>query len=482
MSTGNDGALADVLQGAAAEARPARLPEDLWSRGRRRHRLRVSAAVAVTAVLALVVAMPAVFGSGWRRAAPANDRPSVPSRVYPPMPLLQSTVQESAPGPAALILTGPGGFGANDSFGYEDRALVVGRNGSYRWVRNVNSVNAGESVLLSPDGRYIAGDRYQEGTQPGDDPWAFLTSVVDLTTGHVRTYEAGVPLAWSPGGRSLLTRTREGLLRVLEVESGAIVDLGVFGGAPEGSPIAFSPDGRRVALQVDHAVHIVDLVARTKRTLADLGDRRILAGPGAWTADGRIAVWRLLDCESSCATTETVGFDLAYVDAERGTDVNGPRFGTFPARGSRLLGWQSDGDAVVVRYHDARTADHSRPPDAPSDSAEWPEPNHAAPLVTRPEVMALRPGGGSTTLVSLPGDVDRVDVARDLLDRFGGPPPAIPARLLDWLGPLSDEIALLAVVAAAIYGLRLLRRRIRTGSWRQFPGGTRRRVEFPRRF
>jgi hypothetical protein len=269
-------------------------------------------------------------------------------------------------------------------------------------------------------------------------------------------------------------------LQVLELDSGAVVDLGVYSGAPDGSPFAFSPGGRRVALQVGHAVHIVDLVARTKRTLTDLGDRRILAGPGAWTADERIAVWRLLDCGPSCAATETVRFELAYVDAERGTDVDGSQYETFTARGARLLGWQGDGDAVVVRYHDARTAAHSPPPDAPSGSAE--PPNHASPAVTRAEVVALPPGGGLTTLVTLPGDVDRVDVARDLLDRFGGPPPSPPARLLDWLGPLSDEIALLAGIAAAIYAVRLVRRRIRTGSWRRFPGGTRRRVEFPRRF
>ena len=479
MSTGNDHMLADVLERIAAESVPARLPGDLWSRGRRRHRLRISAAVAVTAVLALVVAMPAVSASGWRRAAPANDQPSVPSRVYPPLPL-QSTVQESPPGPAALIVTGPGGFGASGLSGYDDRALVVGRNGSYRWVRNINGVNAGESVLLSPDGRYVAGDQFQEGTQVGDDPPASLTSVVDLTTGQVRTYEAGVPVAWLPGGRSLLTRTLAGSLQVVELDSGAIVDLGVYGAAPESSPFAFSPDGRRVALQVGHAVHIVDLVARTKRTLTDLGDRRILAGPGAWSADGRIAVWQLLDCGPSCTVTQTVRFELAYVDAERGTDVDGPRFETFTARGSRLLGWQGDGDAVVVRYHDARTAAHSPPPDAPSGSTE--PPNHASPLVTRAEVVALSPGGGLTTLVTLPGDVDRVDVARDLLDRFGGPPPSLAARFLDWLGALCGEIALLAGIAAAVYAVRLVRRRIRTGSWRRFPGGTRRRVEFPRRF
>lgn len=37
-------------------------------------------------------------------------------------------------------------------------------------------------------------------------------------------------------------------------------------------------------------------------------------------------------------------------------------------------------------------------------------------------------------------------------------------------------------VAAAIYGVRLIRRRVRTGSWRQFPGGTRHWAEFPGRF
>ena len=131
MRAADDETISDLLQRVAAEARPARLPKDLWSQGRHRHRRRVGAVVAAL-LLALAVTMPTVFASGLRRAAPADDQPSIPSRIHSPIPM-QSTVEEDPAGPATVILTGPGGFGVGGLAKYEDRALVIGRNGSYRW-------------------------------------------------------------------------------------------------------------------------------------------------------------------------------------------------------------------------------------------------------------------------------------------------------------------------------------------------------------
>ena len=64
MSSRDDRTLTQVLQRVAQEARPARLPTDLWSRGRRWYRRRVGAAVAATVVVVSLLAMPAVFVSG----------------------------------------------------------------------------------------------------------------------------------------------------------------------------------------------------------------------------------------------------------------------------------------------------------------------------------------------------------------------------------------------------------------------------------
>ena len=454
MSAGDDRALTQVLQRVAQEAKPARLPADLWTRGRRRQRRRTATAVAMTAALLAVLALPVVMASGWQQAVPADDQPVIPTRVYGPRPF-QSTVQETPPGPAALIVTGPGGFGASDFFGYEDRALVVGRNGSYRIVRHINAFDAGETLLLSPGGRYIAGDWGLEGAHPGDD-FANATAVVDLATGQVHTYHAGRPLAWSPDGHSLLASSDAGILSIVDMYSGDVIKLGLFGADPISSSAAFSPDGRRLAVQVGPTLRVVDIVARAYRDLVRLGDRRVLAGPGSWTADGRIAILNLVDCGTPCQIPGTVGFEFSYVDAELGTDADGPRLATFHAMGARLLGWQNDGDAVVVLNRDFV-------PPLPA----------SAPAATAPEVVALHPGGGSTTLMSLPGDANRVDISRDLLDRFGDAPVSPAARFVDWLRPLLDEIALLVAAAATIYGLRLVRRRVRTGFWQRHPGGTR---------
>ena len=235
-----------------------------------------------------------------------------------------------------------------------------------------------------------------------------------------------------------------------------MIQLGLYGGDPSLSTAAFSPDGRRVAVRVGPTLRIVDVVARTYRDLVQLGDQRLLAGPGAWTADDRIATWELFDCGTPCRTPGTAGFELTYVDAVRGTDADGPQLPTFHALGARLLGWQNDGDAIVVLNHDVLP-----PPAAP------------VPAAIAPEVVALRPGGGSTTLVTLPGNANRVDIDRNLLDRFGAAPISPGARYLDWLRPLLGEILIFAAIAAAIYGVRLLRRRGRTGFWRSSPGGSR---------
>ncbi len=52
-------------------------------------------------------------------------------------------------------------------------------------------------------------------------------------------------------------------------------------------------------------------------------------------------------------------------------------------------------------------------------------------------------------LMSLPGDANRVDIARDLLDRFGGAPVSPAARFLDWLRPFLGETLVLAAIVGS---------------------------------
>ena len=293
------------------------------------------------------------------------------------------------------------------------------------------------------------------------------TAVLDLTTGQVRTYDAGQPLAWSPDGHSLLARSGSGNLSVVDVDAQVVVDLDLYGGEPT-SPtwVVFSPDGRRAALQVGRIRASrrpcrEDVASGSPTSVIGVSSPARVRGPS--TAGSRSGTSS--SAEPRADRPESFGFELSYVDAELGIDVEGPRLPPIHGWQARLLGWQSDGDAVVVLDRNAGPLDpileHGMPTDVPTWQAT------AQPEVDQtPEVLALRPGGGSITLVTLPRNANRVDIAVDLLDRSGGSPASLQSRILDWLGTRIDELLVLVAVAAAIVGGVLLCRRTRTGFWR----------------
>ncbi|GIJ47987.1 hypothetical protein Val02_48730 [Virgisporangium aliadipatigenens] len=430
--------IATVLAAVADEARPARLPADLWSRGmRRRRRRQVTAALA-----ALALALPLLLVSRPGPETPADGRPAVPSRIDSPFPFV-GTATSSPPGGASVIVTGPGGFGASGLFGggYEDRAIVVGTNGSYRTVRHLNGFDAGESVLLSPDGRRVAGDwgmesSWQEGLG------AAATTVLDLTTGHLRRYGAGAPVAWFPDGTRLLTSA--GTLRVLHLDTGAVDDLGL---RHETANVALAPDGRHAVVQDGSSLTVLDLTTGQTRTMATLDERHTLAGPGAWDGHGRVAVW---ECTPACSGVPQVALTLTYIDADTGAPATGPALRLAGVAGARLLGWQRDGDAVAVRFRDSGTS-FTPPTGRRADVT--------APPGGQPEVVALRPDGPGTVLVRVPAGADRVEVARGFLDRFGAAPASLRERLLDWLASHTGALVLLMAAGAALYAVRRYRRR-----------------------
>jgi hypothetical protein len=421
-----------ALHTVADEACPARLPHDLWARGRRRRRRRIAGAA--LALFAVALLLPLTVASAGRPEAPADGRPTVPSRVQTPL-MFQATAVSSPPGAATVIVTAPGGFGAIDMFGgYEDSALVVGTSGSYRMVRHIDGFAAGESILLSPDGRYLAGDwAFESSWRTGVG--AAATVVMDLKTGRLRTYRAGAPIAWFPDGTRLLTTT--GTLQMLHLDTGAVDDLGLRHDPTNGASVAVSPDGRQAVVQNWPRLDVLDLDTHRVHTLTDLSDRGTLAGPGAWTPDGRIAIWR---CTPTCHGAARADVTLTYLDAANGVEARGP---SLPGvAGSRLLGFQTDGDAIVIRF---ATTDTPSRPDAPDVTS---------PSTGHPEVIALRPDGRTTVLVSLPATASRVDVATDLLERFGATPPSPPARFADWLRPQTGKLLFIVAVIAAIYGWR----------------------------
>lgn len=367
------------------------------------------------------------------------------------MPLLPNLV-DAPNGPASVIVTGPGGFGADDVFGYDDRAIVVGRDGLSRYVRNVNAFDAGDDLLLSPDGRYVAGGADLEGVDAGESAseWQSATGVMDLTTGEVRTFHEGPPVAWSPEGR-LLAGPLSGQLRLLDVDSGEAVPLGVGRAAA----VAFSPDGRQLALQVDQELRVLDVQTRAVRVVADLGETQTLAGPGAWSPGGRLAVWDRTDCQPGCPAGY-VDLRLSFVDINDGSETAEADFDVtqvVSAMSARLLGWQSDGDAVVVLALTRL--------------------DPAGPHAAAPQVLALHPGGGQTALISVTIEANRIDIARDLLDRFGGEPRTGWDLLVDTFHVRLRQALLPIGIIAALVAARLIYRRLRDGVWPWLPRGFR---------
>lgn len=179
----------------------------------------------------------------------------------------------------------------------------------------------------------------------------------------------------------------------MEPETGATVETGIVGA----DAVASAPDGRWLLIQRDTVLLEVDLTTLAQHTVAVLGDGWRLGGPGAVGADGRIAVWQRFECGPGCSPAY-VDFRLSFVNRGDGSLVTDPGFATVRTKEPSLFGWQSDGDAVVVLTA-ASNAEHSG--------------------YEPPRVVALHPGGGETVLMTLPGTADRIDITRDLLNRFG---------------------------------------------------------------
>ncbi|HKE65650.1 MAG TPA: hypothetical protein VKB59_13520 [Micromonosporaceae bacterium] len=426
-------AVATTQPQISTNVQPAWGPPKL--RANRRRRL-TALAIGLATLLALVTVLLA-----WTPDQhPGGPVTSVPSRIRVPMPL-QPNLVDAPNGPASVIVSGPGGFGTSDS-SFDDRAIVVGRDGLYRYVRDVNSVDAGENLLLSVDGRYVAGAADLEGVdfRESASDWESTAGVMDLTTGKVRTYLDGAPVAWSPDGR-LLVHASSGL-KLLNIRSGATVSLGV-----SGASAAFSPDGHQLVLQLGRELNVLNVDTGVVRTLASLGAAQTLAGPGAWRTDGRLAIWTGNDCLPACPASYH-DFRLSFVDVGTGAVTDGS-FDMVRAVSARLLGWQTDGDGVVVL----------------SMTSQDP----GGPHVGAPQVLSLHPGGGRATLVTVTDHANRIDVARNLLDRFGGHPRSTWVMFLDLLRvqlrqamPWLAGLAVLIAVAVAF-------RRIRARVWRWPP-------------
>lgn len=474
----NDPVLTEALHRLAEESRPVRIPPDIWRRGQRRRRRRIGTALAalLVALTGTPLLLPAMLGTSGGGMLVGADRPVVPARVYPPL-TGEATIIEDPPGPAALVISGDQELRGSDIWGWEGRSLLVGQDGNYRLARTVGETRAGiGDLLLSPDGRRIAAEPWIEGSQWPEDP-AGQTAILDLTTGEVRQYSGGLPVAWAPDGRSLLVLTpnlagyswRLGRLSLLDPDTGALRQLPeITGSFRPGNFAAFAPDGSRLAIATIDALHLIDLTDGTTRILTPLTPRDRIAGPGAWLPGGdRIAIWSMGDCEDgetgeSCDEKRLArrSIQIGYRDARTGATVSGPALPLAHGLAARLLGWQRDGDAVVAEYQPEKGVVKG------SNDLQWSETDWW--VVGSVQLREFRTDGSRPELVKLPSSALFIDVPTNLLDDFGGPSPSLPEGVVRWLlaiwWPVGQFLEGLVVLVASIVGWRRLsarRRRLR---------------------
>ena len=396
----------------------------------------------VAAVLVVIAAQTPGWLAAQRDVAPAQV---VPGRVRSPW-LWQATVGQHPVGPASVLF-----FTARTRY-FESTGVVVGRGGGYRLL----PINLAEPPgLLSPDGQWYL--------RSG------IGSLVDLRTGQDRrTHRPGLQtLAWSPDGKLVLASrsnddevitygpdnqqlndpSKPDDLLTLDPRTGAerVLPVGTFASH---SAAAWSPDGRLFAV-VGAADPAAEAAERGRLVVAgldsgvrwqvDLGDRRMLAGRGAWSPDGRrIALLAFDGCATPrCADTGEMlrrSWHIEFLDAATGSPVGD----VIPVPGSavELVGWQ-DGDPIVERHS--------------------PEANHDR---RRTDLAAVSARGPERVLLTAPAGVSHFEVPGDLLNRaaFGGPEPRpSPFAAPPWL---YATLAVPLLVAALV----LARRRTRSAA------------------
>jgi hypothetical protein len=381
-------------------------------------------------IVALGVAVALGGGAVAGHGIPARvtgSAPALPSSVGRPW-LWTPTVTQSPPGSASLIFGGSSPL-LNGLSSDDDTIAVVGS--AYRRQVIENGGAAGDNVLLSADGTRmaytdIALDRDTAGIR-----------VLDLRTGTVtrladpaRTADEFAPAAWSPDGRRFV---------VYRDVSGAR-ELGVFDGTsyrrlagygddapPDPYLAAFSPDGSRIAYQVDDHVTIAGADGSTIASYP-LPAHAYLAGKGAWLPDGRSVAYVGPDRDT---------WTITVLDAATGKPAGTALAPVHDVSALRLLGWRDATHAVAVGYR--RSWPSSYAPDG--DITAYDRVGGVRILVTGPDTTAL--------VTDLPGSALSVDVASNALSTPG---PASRAPILPMPSGWAAAFILIGYAACAVLG------------------------------
>lgn len=314
----------------------------------------------VVGVGAAALAVVLTGHSGSTPSAP--DAAAVPERLAD-YSYVTGQVSDSAPGPAVALFQHGYGVELLDF----PQAVVLGAGADvYRRLDAAEDRAGAETqgdpapMLLSPDGTKVAvGDH---DTQAPD------VVVVDLLTGETTTH----PL---PTGRSVLpvawTRDGSTLAHLLSPEptnpytgeriTGEVGVLDLDDDTTDVLPgddvisVAFSPDGTELALDRagsyladSRTLSVVDLASGDARELEVDG---VLAGPAAWSPDGRLVATTTLEPYELLPVGETdsgMPAGLSFADAsDQGADVPEPL--ELPlAEAGRVLGWTDSGDVVAL--------------------------------------------------------------------------------------------------------------------------------------
>lgn len=402
-------------------------------------------AAAVPPVVGAVVAGIVVVLTGLGGSPAAVATTAVP-KTMAGYSHLTGTVSSSAPGPAVALWQHGYGVELLDF----PQAVVLGAGGdSYRRV-DVAEERAGAEtqgdpapMLLSPDGTRVAvGDHDVE--RPD-------VVVVDLTTGETSRYglPAGrsvVPVAWSSDGEALASLVSDeatnpysggritGSIALLDLPDDSAEVLELDGSA---TAAAFSPDGSELAVEQSGGITVVDLQDGDRRSLEVDG---VLAGPAAWSPDGRLLAVTTVEPTSAPPGVEAPGVPsgLSFVDAD-GRDATVPDPLPLDLSGpGRVLGWAGDAEVLTVL---ANGADDQTLSVVPLDGAD------PRPLMRMSDLGSY--GVGRFQLASsVAGSLEVVDP--DGVDR--GP----------WPWALRGVLTITAGLLAWFVARRFLRGRVRT--------------------
>lgn len=340
------------------------------------------------------------------------------------------------------------------------------RTTGYWWDRD--EVHVGEEVLLSPAGNRLA--------------WSdTMLRVHDIRAGKTRSYHlpylglystgsdgngpSSLPLAWSPDGRSIAIAQLKLVwyavpgganadvhwmeLAVLDLDTGEYRGITTASGKfTSGFAVAFSPDGQRIAFQSGDQLSVVDLNGAVKSTTT-LPKGALLAGKAAWTPNG---VGIAIAVPTKCCDRAADDWIVRLANPETGSLAAGSPFPIVRhAVAIRVVGWSGPTEPVAVVFH----------PEPVTYRSDWPGERTRFGLVRRADVMALRADTEAPRLlVTVPEQVLALDIAEQAVATgLIVPAPQLPPFFPSWVlvGGMLSGPALL--VGCVVVGIHLMRRR-----------------------